>query len=161
MASGFRSFPSRATRSPITARSSPIRFSTTRLPTTLKLALPVTLLNLVVAVPVAMRVRRLRNPRLLTTILVLPITLGVVLIAQGLLTYLGPQGWFNRILMTLHVASHPVRLVHDYWGVFLSLFIAGFPFTFLLTLSYVTGLDPAIEQAATTLGAMRASVSGA
>lgn len=123
------------------------------LPTTLKLALPVTMLNVVVAVPVAMRVRRLRNPRALTTILVLPITLGVVLIAQGLLTYLGPQGWFNRVLLALGVVSHPVRLVHDYWGVFLSLFIAGFPFTFLLTLSYVTGLDPAIEQAAATLGA--------
>ena len=31
--------------------------------------------------------------------------------------------------------------------------ITGFPFTFLLTLSYVTGIDPALEQAAATLGA--------
>jgi putative spermidine/putrescine transport system permease protein len=121
--------------------------------TTLWLALPVTVLNIVIAIPVAMRVRLLRNPRILTTILVLPITLGVVLIAQGLLTYLGPRGWLNRALTTFGVANHPVRLVHNYWGVFLSLFIAGFPFTFLLTLSYVTGLDPAIEQAAATLGA--------
>jgi putative spermidine/putrescine transport system permease protein len=37
--------------------------------------------------------------------------------------------------------------------VFLSLLITGFPFTFLLTLSYLTGVDPAIEQAAATLGA--------
>ena len=36
---------------------------------------------------------------------------------------------------------------------FLSLLITGFPFTFLLTLSYVTGIDPALEQAAATLGA--------
>jgi putative spermidine/putrescine transport system permease protein len=121
--------------------------------TTLWLALPVTILNLALAVPVAMRVRLMRSQRLLTTILVLPITLGVVLIAQGLLTYLGPQGWFNRALMTLHIVSHPVRLVHDYWGVFLSLFITGFPFTFLLTLSQVTGIDPALENAAATLGA--------
>jgi putative spermidine/putrescine transport system permease protein len=100
-----------------------------------------------------MRVRLMRNQRLLTTVLVLPITLGVVLIAQGLLTYLGPQGWFNRTLMTLGVVSHPIRLVHDYWGVFLSLFITGFPFTFLLTLSQVSGVDPALENAAATLGA--------
>ena len=46
-----------------------------------------------------------------------------------------------------------MRLVHNYWGVLLSLFITGFPFTFLLTLSYVTGIDPALEQAAATLGA--------
>ena len=40
---------------------------------------------------------------------------------------------------------------------FLSLLITGFPFTFLLTLSYVTGIDPALEQAAATLGARRAA----
>ena len=40
----------------------------------------------------------MRNQRLLTTILVLPITLGTVLVAEGLLNYLGPQGWFNRTL---------------------------------------------------------------
>jgi putative spermidine/putrescine transport system permease protein len=31
--------------------------------------------------------------------------------------------------------------------------ISGFPFTFLLTLSYLTGVDPALEHAAATLGA--------
>ena len=35
----------------------------------------------------------------------------------------------------------------------LSLIISGFPFTFLLTLSYLTGIDPSLEQAASTLGA--------
>ena len=52
-----------------------------------------------ISVPVAMRVRLMRRRRLLTTILVVPITLGTVLIAEGLLNYLGPQGWFNRALM--------------------------------------------------------------
>ena len=35
----------------------------------------------------------------------------------------------------------------------LSLILSGFPFTFLLTLSYLTGIDPSLEQAAATLGA--------
>jgi putative spermidine/putrescine transport system permease protein len=121
--------------------------------TTLWLALPVTLLNLALAVPIAFRVRLMRRQRLLTTILVVPITLGTVLVAEGLLNYLGPQGWFNRTLITLGLVSGPVKLVHNYWGVFLSLLITGFPFTFLLTLSYLTGVDPALEQAAATLGA--------
>jgi putative spermidine/putrescine transport system permease protein len=121
--------------------------------TTLWLALPVTLLNLVLAVPVAFRVRLLRRQRLLTTLLVVPITLGTVLVAEGLLNYLGPQGWFNRALITLGLISGPVRLVHNYTGVFLSLLITGFPFTFLLMLSYITGIDPALEQAGATLGA--------
>lgn len=121
--------------------------------TTLWLALPCTILNLVLAVPIAFRVRLMRHQRILTTILVIPITLGTVLVAQGLLNYLGPQGWFNRTLLTIGLISEPVKLLHNYWGVFLSLVITGFPFTFLLTLSYLTGVDPAIEQAAATLGA--------
>jgi putative spermidine/putrescine transport system permease protein len=120
---------------------------------TLWLALPATIISIAVSVPVAMRVRLMRRPRLLTTILVVPITLGTVLIAEGLLNYLGPQGWFNRTLLTLGVIEHPIRLVHNYWGTLISLLISGFPFTFLLTLSYVTGIDPSLEQAAATLGA--------
>ena len=121
--------------------------------TTLWLALPVTLLNLALAVPIAFRVRSMKRQRILTTILVVPITLGTVLVAEGLLNYLGPQGWLNRTLLTFGLISEPLKLVHNYWGVFLSLLITGFPFTFLLTLSYVTGIDPALEQAAATLGA--------
>jgi putative spermidine/putrescine transport system permease protein len=124
---------------------------------TLALSVPVTLLNLALAVPIAFRVRLMKRQRLLTTILVVPITLGTVLIAEGLLNYLGPQGWFNRTLMLFGIVNAPVRLVHNYTGVFLSLLIAGFPFTFLLTLSYLSGIDPALENAAATLGAGNAS----
>lgn len=121
--------------------------------TTLRIALPVTILNLVLAVPIAMRVRLMRRQRLLTTILVLPVTLGTVLVAEGLLNYLGPQGWFNRTLIWLGMISGPVKLTNNYWGVVASLLITGFPFTFLLTLSYVTGIDPALEQAGAVHGA--------
>ena len=51
---------------------------------TLKLALPATLINVGLALPVAFKMRRQsRRQRWLTTILVLPITLGTVLIAEG------------------------------------------------------------------------------
>jgi len=118
---------------------------------TFRLAIPATLINVLISVPVALRVRRLERRRVLTTILVVPITLGTVLIAQGLLIYLGPQGWFNRVMAIIGVGQ--VRLVHNYVGVMLSLIMSGFPFTFLLTLSYLTGIDPSLEQAASTLGA--------
>ncbi len=120
---------------------------------TLWLAIPVTLLNVALSVPVALRVRLMRRQRLLTTILVIPITLGTVLVAQGMLNYLGPRGWLNRFLLEFGLSSNPVRLIHNYWGVFLSLVVTGFPFTFLLTLSYVTGIDPSLEQAGAMLGA--------
>jgi putative spermidine/putrescine transport system permease protein len=122
--------------------------------TTLWIALPATLVNLGLALPIAFRLRRTsRLQRLLTALLVVPITLGTVLVAEGLLTYLGPQGWFNRLLLDLGLAASPVRLTHNYWGVLLSLVITGFPFAFLLILSYITGIDPVLAQAAATLGA--------
>ncbi len=121
--------------------------------TTLVIAVPVTVLNVAVSVPVALRVRLMRRQRLLTTILVIPITLGTVLVAEGLLNYLGPRGWLNRVIIDIGLSDDPVRLVHNYWGVFLSLVITGFPFTFLLILSYVTGIDPSLESAGAMLGA--------
>ena len=120
---------------------------------TLYLAVPVTVVNLLLSVPIAMQVRNLKKQRLLTTVLVLPITLGTVLVAEGLLNYLGPQGWFNRTLILIGLIDRPIALIHNYIGVFISLIITGFPFTFLLTLSMISGIDPALEQAAATLGA--------
>ncbi len=122
--------------------------------TTLGIAVPATLINVGLALPVAYRLRTpWRHQRLVTTILVVPITLGTVLVADGLLSYLGPQGWFNRVLLSLHLTAAPVRLVHNYWGVLMSLVIVGFPFAFLLLLSFATGIDPALSRAAATLGA--------
>jgi putative spermidine/putrescine transport system permease protein len=122
--------------------------------TTLWIALPATLINVGASIPIAFV---MRNPawyqRAITTLLVVPVTLGTVLVAEGLLTYLGPQGWFNRVLLDLHLIAAPVRLTHNYWGVLLSLVITGFPFAFLLILSYLTGIDPSLARAAATLGA--------
>jgi putative spermidine/putrescine transport system permease protein len=121
---------------------------------TLRLALPAALLNVLASVPIAYRMRgRFRGKRLVTILLVVPITLGTVLTAQGLLNFLGPTGWLNRVLAALHLVDEPVRLIHNYWGVFFSLVITGFPFAFLLVLSYLSGIDPTLERAAATLGA--------
>jgi putative spermidine/putrescine transport system permease protein len=122
--------------------------------TTLKIGLPAALFNVLASVPIAYRMRgRFRGRRTITTILVVPITLGTVLTAEGLLAFMGPTGWLNRALMGIGLVDHPLRLTHNYWGVLFSLIITGFPFAFLLTLSYLTGIDPSLERAAATLGA--------
>ncbi|GGL11393.1 ABC transporter permease [Mangrovihabitans endophyticus] len=122
--------------------------------TTLRLSLPAALLNVMASVPIAYRMRgRFRGKRTLTIVLVVPITLGTVLTAEGLLNFLGPTGWFNRTLMAAGLTDTPLRLTNNYWGVFLSLVITGFPFAFLLILSYLSGIDPTLERAAATLGA--------
>jgi putative spermidine/putrescine transport system permease protein len=121
---------------------------------TLGLAVPAALFNVVASVPVAYRMRRaFRGKRLLIGMLVMPVTLGTVLIAKGLLTLLGARGWVNRALLELGLVDEPVRFVNNYWGVLMTLVITGFPFAFLLTLSYLGGIDPMLERAAATLGA--------
>lgn len=121
---------------------------------TMRLALPVALFNVLAAIPVAFKLRhRFRGKRFLQTLLVLPIALGTVLTAQGLLIFAGRQGWLNRFLVDVGLADEPVQLVMNYTGVFLSLVISGFPFAFLLISSYLSGIDPSLEAAATTLGA--------
>lgn len=121
---------------------------------TMRLALPAALFNVLAAVPVAFKLRRrFRGKRFLQTLLVLPIALGTVLTAQGLLIFAGRQGWLNRFLTEVGIIDEPLRLVMNYTGVFLSLVISGFPFAFLLISSYLSGIDPSLEAAATTLGA--------
>ncbi|MDM0037714.1 sugar ABC transporter permease [Variovorax sp. J22G21] len=122
--------------------------------TTLKLAVPATVINLGVALPIAYQMRnKSRYQKWITTLLVIPLTLGTVLIAQGMLGYFGPKGWLSQALQFLHIYEDPIRLTHNYWGVLISLIISGFPFAFLLTLSYITGIDPTLPRAAATLGA--------
>jgi putative spermidine/putrescine transport system permease protein len=124
------------------------------IPITLKIGLPAALINVIASVPLAYRMRgRVRGKRAITTVLVIPITLGTVLTAEGILNYLGQAGWLNKTLVALHLLHEPVNLLHNYWGVMLSLVISGFPFAFLLTLSYLSGIDPSLEKAASVLGA--------
>jgi len=126
------------------------------IPTTFKLATPATLVNLGLAVPLAFRLRvKSKYQQWITAILVVPITLGTVLIADGMLTYFGPKGWLQLVLRGMHLVTDddPVRLTHNAIGVVLSLIVSGFPFVFLLVLSYITGIDPVLARAAATLGA--------
>jgi putative spermidine/putrescine transport system permease protein len=122
--------------------------------TTLRLALPVTIINVGIALPIAFKMR-ISSPyqRAITTILVVPITLGTVLIAEGMLIYFGPKGWLSQFLQFFHLYGDPIHLTHNYWGVLISLVVSGFPFAFLLILSYITGIDPGLARAAATLGA--------
>ncbi|TFD57644.1 ABC transporter permease [Cryobacterium sp. Hh7] len=121
---------------------------------TLKLALPAALFNVLVSIPIAFKLRnKFRGKRMLQTLLVLPITLGTVLTAQGLLIFAGRQGWLNRFLLENGIIDQPLQLVNNYIGVMLSLIISGFPFAYLLISSYLSGIDPSLEAAAKTLGA--------
>jgi putative spermidine/putrescine transport system permease protein len=122
--------------------------------TTFRVALPVTAFSVAVSVPLAYFMRRgIRFERLLTAILILPITLGTVMVAQSMLSYFAPNGWFNRALLSLHIIQQPILLLHHLIAVEIALFIQGFPFTFLLILGYMSAINPDLERASRMLGA--------
>ncbi|WP_201368798.1 ABC transporter permease [Ktedonobacter robiniae] len=122
--------------------------------TTFRVALPVTLFSVLVSIPLAYYMRRgIKFERLLTAILILPITLGNVMVAQAMLDYFSPTGWFNRVLLSLHLIQQPMLLLHHWLAVEIALFIQGFPFTFLLILGYMSAISPDLERASRMLGA--------
>jgi len=124
--------------------------------TTFKVALPVTLFSIAVSIPLAYYMRHgIRFERTITILLILPITLGTVMIAQGMLDYFSPTGWFDHILLLLHIINQPIELLHHTIAVEIALFIQGFPFVFLLILGYMSALSPDLERASSMLGANR------
>ena len=123
---------------------------------TFEVALPVTLFSIAVSIPLAYFMRRgIRFERIITTLLILPITLGTVMVSQSMLIYFGRQGWFNQALEAAHIisAKDPLKLVHNWAGVEIALFIQGFPFVFLMILGYMSGINPDLEKASSMLGA--------
>ena len=75
---------------------------------TMRLAIPAAMINVLVSIPIAFKLRvKFRGKRFMSTLLVLPITLGTVLTAQGLLIFAGRQGWLNRFLLESGIISEP------------------------------------------------------
>jgi putative spermidine/putrescine transport system permease protein len=121
---------------------------------TLKLAVPGAVISVAAAVPIAWRMRgALRGKRLIVAIVLVPMTLGAVFVAEGMNTFLGPTGWFNRVLLDLHLIGKPLLLTGNFTGVLIAIVITGFPFAFLLMLGYASGIDPSLDNAAAILGA--------
>ncbi len=120
---------------------------------TASIAVPNTILTVALALVVAYAMRRgIWLERTTTALLVLPIALGTVLVAEGINGFYGPKGWLNQALVTLGLGD-PVRLTHNYTGVMIALFVQHFPFCFLMLLGYISGIDPALEHSARVLGA--------
>jgi putative spermidine/putrescine transport system permease protein len=121
---------------------------------TFQVALPVSLFSVAVSVPLAYYMRRgIRFERIITTLLILPITLGTVMVSQSMLIYFGRQGWFNQALQAGHLIKDPLKLIHNVQGVWIALFIQGFPFVFLMILGYMSGISQDLEKASRMLGA--------
>ncbi|MET4799313.1 sugar ABC transporter permease [Bradyrhizobium sp. LB11.1] len=122
--------------------------------TTFLLALPTTIAVVLIALFLAYGMRRgVWFERTITTILVLPISLGVVFLSEGILGFYGTNGWLNQMLLAAGLIENPLELTHNSIGVIFSLFMQNFPFCFLMLLGYISGIDPSLESSARMLGA--------
>ena len=119
---------------------------------TLRLAIPVALVSLLIATPIAYRARRnFRGRKGLTLIIMLPLTFGSVLMAQGMTRIFAQFGWVN---LTLQAVGLPRGdFLYNYTGTFISSVIGTVPFLFLLMMGFFGSIDQNIEDAASTLGA--------
>jgi putative spermidine/putrescine transport system permease protein len=121
---------------------------------TIRLAIPITFLVVLISIPLAYTMRRgIRFERIVTTSLILPVSLGTVLLSEGILGFLGNNGWLNQVLISIGFIKEPLRLTYNYTGVLIGLFMKNFPFCFLMLLGYVSGINPEIENSARILGA--------
>src|SRR5437016_5892294 len=130
--------------------SDPYQFGTIWI--TFSLAIPNTVVVLLLSLLLAYGMRRgFRMERTITTVLILPISLGVILLSEGILGFYGSQGWFNQAIIALGLVSEPFILTHNYIGVVLALFMQQFPFCFLMLLGYISGIDQSLDGAARML----------
>src|SRR5215472_18051598 len=96
----------------------------TTIKTTFALAIPNSVLVLLVALFLAYGMRRgIWLERTITTILVLPISLGVIFLSEGILGFYGTNGWLNQMLLGADIIKEPLELTHNFIGVILSLFM--------------------------------------
>lgn len=127
---------------------------------TLQLGISVTLLTLVLGYPVAYFVARSGSwmAGVVTTIVVLPLFVSVVVRSFGWLVLLGRQGVVNRALMALGLAREPTQLLYSRGAVTVGLVHILAPLMILPIAAVLRNLDPAVQEAARSLGASRWTV---
>ncbi|WP_138466118.1 ABC transporter permease [Poseidonocella sp. HB161398] len=130
------------------------------LPHTLWLGIVTTAVCLVLGYPLALHIatasRRWRG--LLYGIVLSPLLVGIVIRSYGWTILLGNTGVINKTLKDLGIITRPLKLMYNDFGVVLALAHVFLPFMVLPLLASLQGIDPAIGQAARSLGASRLTV---
>ncbi|WP_238367216.1 ABC transporter permease [Mesobacterium pallidum] len=130
------------------------------LPQTILLGMATTLICLVLGYPIALHIatasRKWRG--LLYGIVLSPLLIGIVVRSYGWTILLGNSGVINATLRNLGVIDRPLPLMYNNFGVILALAHVFLPFMVLPLLSALQSMDPAIAQAARSLGARRFTI---
>jgi putative spermidine/putrescine transport system permease protein len=122
---------------------------------TIKLAIAITLICLVVGYPVAITMRRAR-PRVRLVLLVLivsPLLTSVIVRNVAWLLILGRTGLINQALVDLGLVSTPLPLMYNDLGVVIAVVHVYLSFMVLPIFASLNAIEPSIEESAASLGA--------
>ncbi len=128
--------------------------------TTVKVALLVTAVCLVLGFPLAYVVARTQSRRkhLLIIAIVLPLFVGNSVRAAGWMVVFGNKGFFNASLMGLGLIAKPFEIMFTEKAVIIGIIAVNLPFMVLSLQSVIEGIDRAVEEAAFSLGAPPATM---
>ncbi len=119
-------------------------------------ALYSTLLSLAVGLPGAYILARYDFPgkRTLRSLTVIPFVLPAIVVALGFILFFGNNGYLNRVLVDLfHLSGAPLRILYSLSGIVLAHAFYNAPIVMRVVSAAWEGFDPAIDEAAMSLGA--------
>ncbi|MGD9882143.1 MAG: ABC transporter permease [Reyranella sp.] len=135
-------------------------FYTSILLTTVKIAVLVTAVCLVVGFPLAYVVARTQSrwKHLLIILIVLPLFVGNSVRAAGWMVVFGTKGFVNTTLMWLGEIDKPLEIMFTEKAVIIGIIAVNLPFMVLSLQSVIESIDRAVEEAAFSLGAPPATM---
>jgi putative spermidine/putrescine transport system permease protein len=130
-------------------------YYTNILATTVRIAVLVTAVCLVLGFPLAYVVARTQSrwKNLLIILIVLPLFVGNAVRAAGWMTVFGTKGFVNATLMGLGLIDKPLEIMFTERAVIIGIIAVNLPFMVLSLQSVIEGIDRAVEEAAFSLGA--------
>lgn len=128
---------------------------------TLRLAAESAVIDVLLAVPVALVLARLRSRlwrRVCLLAVLMPLLVNLLLQSYGWLVVLGPAGVVNRALLSMGLIERPLRLLYAEPAVLIGLVQTALPLVVLPITQALRGVPIAMEEAAATLGARRQQI---
>jgi putative spermidine/putrescine transport system permease protein len=127
---------------------------------TFRIALAVTVIAMLIGVPEAYILNRMRAPwrGLFLLVVIGPLLISVVARTLGWALLFGSTGLVNQALLALRLVSEPLPFMFTEWGVIIVLVHVLMPLMILAVWAALQRLDPQVENAAYSLGASPLSV---
>lgn len=123
---------------------------------TMKLAAVSTVICLVLAVPIAMLMAAVTNPwwrRVITSLILLPMILNLLIQSYGWIMVPGPKGVANGLLQQAGLTDQPIQMLFNEFGVLVGLVQTALPMAVFPVLSAMRAISSEYLEVADSLGA--------